>query len=582
VSDRALRSTDLPVLLPAAERVARHAAAERTAGSPRLWLRAEHGVVLLAVFVIGGFWLRSTQLSSESLGEDEWKKLESVEDYRAHGLTGANGEHPLLLKGMLTISVSAAERWNATVAKDSESLQIPVETALRFPVTFLGALCAVLIFLIGSELFGVEVGLIAAALWAFDPSGISFSRIAKEDVVMTFFFMLPNVFFLRSQRAAENGEKNYMKWVWFTAIAYGAMLATKYFPHFIAISAAYYYTFQGLPSTRWRIGKMRWFVFLVIIGVSFLLFNPTILLPDTWRAITSFLSENRVGYKVESSYEYMGQIYRNKLTLWLFGIPWHFFYVFILVKLPVTTLAGLFAGLALMFRRYLGDGRYFIFWWCFFWFMPFSVLGGKFTRYLVFALPAIMIISGIGIGWFSRKLSELVSRNGSLSLAGRNGMFALMLSIAALVPFIESLRVMPYYRLYTNVLGGGKANAGTYFPHDEFFDSRLGETAKFIAVNAASNARVFSETPQLTEFHLRRAGRDDLVSVWLSDPNELSEMRPGDFVIDARGRRYLSNEEMLKRINESSSPAAEINLGEVQAVKVFRIDEATLPIFRQD
>ena len=537
---------------------------------------------LLAVFVIGGFWLRSTQLSAESLGEDEWKKLESVEDYRAHGLTGANGEHPLLLKGMLTISVSAAERWNATVAKDSESLQIPVETALRFPVTFLGALCAVLIFLIGSELFGVEVGLIAAALWAFDPSGISFSRIAKEDVVMTFFFMLANVFFLRSQRAAENGEKNYMKWVWFTAIAYGAMLATKYFPHFIAISAAYYYTFQGLPSTRWRIGKMRWFVFLVIIGVSFLLFNPTILLPDTWRAITSFLSENRVGYKVESSYEYMGQIYRNKLTLWLFGIPWHFFYVFILVKLPVTTLAGLFAGLALMFRRYLGDGRYFIFWWCFFWFMPFSVLGGKFTRYLVFALPAIMIISGIGIGWFSRKLSELVSRNGSLSLAGRNGMFALMLSIAALVPFIESLRVMPYYRLYTNVLGGGKANAGTYFPHDEFFDSRLGETAKFIAVNAASNARVFSETPQLTEFHLRRAGRDDLVSVWLSDPNELSEMRPGDFVIDARGRRYLSNEEMLKRINESSSPAAEINLGEVQAVKVFRIDEATLPIFRQD
>jgi hypothetical protein len=214
--------------------------------------------------------------------------------------------------------------------------------------------------------------------------------------------------------------------------------------------------------------------------------------------------------------------------------------------------------------------------------MPFSVLGGKFTRYLVFALPAIMIISGIGIGWFSRKLSELVSRNGSLSLAGRNGMFALMLSIAALVPFIESLRVMPYYRLYTNVLGGGKANAGTYFPHDEFFDSRLGETAKFIAVNAASNARVFSETPQLTEFHLRRAGRDDLVSVWLSDPNELSEMRPGDFVIDARGRRYLSNEEMLKRINESSSPAAEINLGEVPAVKVFRIDEATLPIFRQD
>src|SRR5688572_825149 len=537
---------------------------------------------LLTIFVIVGFWLRSADLSAESLGEDEWKKLQTVEDYRANGLTGANGEHPLLLKGMLTISVSAAERWNATVARDSESLHVPVETALRFPVTLLGALCSVLIFLIAAELFGIEVGLIAAALWAFDPSGISFSRIAKEDVVMTFFFMLANVFLLRGQRAAENGETNYIKWLWFTAIAYGAMLATKYFPHFLAISAAYYFTFQGIPSTRWRIGKMRWFVFLVIVGLSFLLFNPTILLPDTWRAITSFLSENRVGYKVESSYEYMGTIYRNKLTLWLFGIPWHFFYVFILVKLPLTTIAGLIGGLALMFRKYLGDGRWFIFWWCFFWFMPFSVLGGKFTRYLVFVLPAIMLIAAIGISWFSRKLSDAATRNGTVSLATRNAFFAVVLSIAALVPLIESVRVMPFYRLYTNALGGGMQNAGTYFPHDEFFDARLAESATFIAANASANARVFIETPQLTEFHLRQAGRDDLVSVWLSDPNELREMRPGDFVIDARGRRYLSNDEMLTRLNETTAPAAGINLGDIPAVKVFRIDETSLPIFQQD
>src|SRR5215213_5186868 len=122
--------------------------------------------LLLFVFVAGGFWLRVVDLSNESLGEDEWKKLESVEDYRAHGLTGANGEHPLLLKGMLTISVSLAERWNASsLAQDNNALQIPVETALRLPVTIFGALSAILIFLIAAELFGVDVGLIAAAMW---------------------------------------------------------------------------------------------------------------------------------------------------------------------------------------------------------------------------------------------------------------------------------------------------------------------------------------------------------------------------------------------------------------------------------
>jgi polar amino acid transport system permease protein len=51
--DHSPGSTDLPVLLPGAARLARRAAAERRAGSPRLALRAEHGAVLFAVFVIG-------------------------------------------------------------------------------------------------------------------------------------------------------------------------------------------------------------------------------------------------------------------------------------------------------------------------------------------------------------------------------------------------------------------------------------------------------------------------------------------------------------------------------------------------
>lgn len=539
-------------------------------------------IVLLAIFVLCGFWLRVTELSAESLGEDEWKKLQTVEEYRSNGLTGANGEHPFLLKGILTLGVSAADHWNQTsFAKSSPSRQIPVETALRLPVTIIGALVAILIFLVAAELFGKDVGLIAAALWAFDPSAISFSRIAKEDTVMTFFFLLANWFLLRSQRAAENGEGNYFKWLWGTAIAYGAMMATKYFPHFLAVSPAYYYAFQRLPSTRWRFGKMKWFIFFVIVGVSFLVFNPTILLPDTWQAMLSFLSENRVGYKVESSYEYIGTIHRNKLTLWLMGVPWHFYYVFMLVKIPVTTLIGLGGGLVLMFQKRLGDGRYFVFWYCFFWFLPFSVLGGKFTRYFVFALPVVLIISAIGISWFAGKISDLIARSGSVGFLSRNRVYAAAFLIISVVPLISALRAAPYYRLYTNAIGGGQTNAGSFFPHDEFFDARLGETAKFIAANAEPGARVFSETPKLTEFHLRREGRADLVSVWLSDPGELQQMKTGDIVIDARGRRYLSNFAMLDKLNAASAPIAEIRLGDIPAVKVFRVDNSNLAGFRQ-
>ena len=135
--------------------------------------------------------------------------------------------------------------------------QISPETALRLPGAIFGALSTVLIFLIVAELFGVEVALIAAALWAFDPSAIGFNRVAKEDSFLLFFFLLANVFWLRGQRVAESTNQNPNKYYWATAASYGAMVASKYVPHLFTISICYYWMFQNIPETRWRLGKKR-------------------------------------------------------------------------------------------------------------------------------------------------------------------------------------------------------------------------------------------------------------------------------------------------------------------------------------
>ncbi len=107
--------------------------------------------VVLSVLVIVGFGFRVTGLGTEGLSEDELNKLNALSDYRAHGLTAANGEHPLLMKAMLTVSVIGAEKWNATslVATHPE-LNIPVETSLRLPNALFGALTVVLLFLVAS------------------------------------------------------------------------------------------------------------------------------------------------------------------------------------------------------------------------------------------------------------------------------------------------------------------------------------------------------------------------------------------------------------------------------------------------
>jgi hypothetical protein len=528
-------------------------------------------VAALALIILVGFGFRAVNLGAEGLSEDELNKLHAVEDYRAHGLTAANGEHPMLMKALLTASVVAAEQWNSIVSSHP-SLRISTEAALRLPGAILGAFTSLLIFLVVSELFGIEVALIAAALWALDPSGIGFNRIAKEDTFFLFFFLLANVFWLKGQRVAESGEGRPKFYYWATAVGFGAMLASKYLPHFMAISGSYYYIFQGIPATRWRMGKKKWLIFFAIMGVAFLIFNPTILLPGTWHEMRVFAGEQRIGH---DSYEFMGTLYRNQMTLWLKGSPWYFYYVFMGVKISLPVLLSFMIGLPLLFMKRLGDGRFFILFWLMYWFMPFTVMGGKFTRYFTMALPVVLITSAIGIHfvahWIARRIGSLSNNDSAKALVR-----ACIVSTVLIFPLVASASVSPYYRLYTNTLGGGKERAGSYFPHDEFYDARVREAVNEIASEARPRARVASEAPGLISYYGQLAGRNDLVPVSLSDKEAMKQFEAGDFVIVARGRRYFSNEAYVARLEETSKPVANISLGGIPAIRLYVLNDISL------
>jgi predicted membrane-bound dolichyl-phosphate-mannose-protein mannosyltransferase len=524
---------------------------------------------VLTMLVIIGFGFRAAHLGAEGLSEDELNKLRAVEDYRARGLSSANGEHPMLMKALLTVSVVACETWNATrLAQDQPSLAVSVETALRLPGALLGALTSLLIFLVVAQIFDAPTALIAAALWAVDPAAIGFNRIAKEDTFFLFFFLLANVFWLRGQRAAELGERKPDIFYWATAAAFGAMLASKYLPHLFAISVSYYWVFQGAPSTRWRLGKRKWLAFFAVMGAAFILCNLPILLPGTWHEMRVFAGEHRIGH---DSYEFMGRLYGNQMTLWLKGSPWYFYYVFMAFKLPPAAIGAFLIGLPLLFLKRLGDGRYFVLFWLFFWFFPFTLLGGKFTRYFTFALPVVLITAAVGVQALASRLARLFASETARSYAHTFvALFVITLSLYA------SVSASPHFRLYTNSLGGGIAHAGDYFPHDEFYDASTPEEAAVIARLARPGARVASETPELFTYYARRAGRDDLNSVSLSDRVAVATLSVGDIVIVARGRRYFSNDALVKRLEAASRPAAAVSLGSTPSARIFVLDEASV------
>jgi hypothetical protein len=532
-------------------------------------------IATLAFIVAAGFGFRASGLGAEGLSEDELNKLRAVAEYRTRGLTSTNGEHPFLMKALMTASIVASEWWNAAgMAASRPTLHMSEETALRLPAALVGAFTSLLIYLVVSELFGTATGLIAAALWAFDPAGIGFNRIAKEDGFLLFFFLLANVFWLRGQRAAEQGEARPEKYYWTTAACFGAMLASKYMPHLIAISGAYYYIFQGIPATRWRMGKHKWIIFFLVMGAAFLVFNPTILLPGTWREMRIFAGEQRIGH---DGYEFMGQLYRNQMTLWLKGSPWYFYYAFMAFKLPLTVLAAFLVGLPLLLSKRLGDGRYFVFFWLFFWFFPFPLLGGKFTRYFTMALPVVLITAAIGISaaglWLAR-LSQRIASDETLRGCVQAGVALLFIASSA----YASASAMPHYRLYTNALGGGDARAGSYFPHDEFYDASMSETARRISALARPGARVATEAPELLTHYAARAGRTDLISISLSDRAALRNLTTGDIIVVQRGRRYFSNDALISKLEATSQPVASLSLGVVPSTRIYVLDELALRV----
>jgi len=528
--------------------------------------------VALAVLIIAGFGFRISGLSSEGLSEDELNKQNAVADYRAHGLTGANGEHPMLMKALEAGCIILAEKWNGSaIVASHPSESIEPETALRLPGVIFGALSALLIYLVTAELFGVEVALIAAALWTFDPNAIGFNRIAKEDTFLLFFFLLANVFWLRGQRVAESTDRNPNPYYWATAVAYGAMVASKYVPHLLVISLSYYWVFQQLPETKWRLGKKKMLAFFAIIGVSFLILSPTILLPETWHQMGLFASNKRIGH---DGYEFMNKLYPHHFDDWLKGVPAYFYLLFTGVKLPLLTLAGLLAGLPLLFRRRLGDGRYFILMWLFFFFFGFSFLGGKFTRYYTTALPAVLITAALGIQFAGRWLAERVS---SSSL--KHYVPASLAVVVITASLIDSTRAAPHFRLFTNTLGGGTARAGYYFPHDEFYDSSMRDVISETARRARPGARVASESALVATYYAERENRPDLVCISLSDPEALKQVTAGDFVVVTRGRRYFSNDALISSLSQTT-PDFEISLGEVPSAKVYILNDATLQTVR--
>jgi hypothetical protein len=170
-----------------------------------------------------------------------------------------------------------------------------------------------------------------------------------------------------------------------------------------------------------------------------------------------------------------------------------------------------------------------------------------------------------------------LKRTGAAGASARGYAHAAVAVLVVASSAYASAGASPHFRLYTNALGGGHERAGSYFPHDEFYDASVRETARQVAALARPGARVASEAPELfTHYAARAGGRTDLVSVSLSDRAALRDLTAGDLIVVARGRRYFSNDALVARLGAESRPAVELSLAGVPSARVYQLDETAV------
>jgi hypothetical protein len=502
----------------------------------------------LALLIVLGFGLRVTQLGAIGFAEDEMNKLDAIHAYE-RGDFSANSEHPMVMKLLMWASMR-------NVPMDGE------EAALRLPNALIGALTVIPLFLLTAAFFDRWTALLAAAFWAIGINAITHNRIGKEDSLLVFFMLFAFYFFVRAKQISPVENTSRARRYAASAISFGLMIASKYFPHYLGLNMLFHHNFHVREARAHERGGHTpgWF-FIVIIGV-FLLASPAVLMPEVWQYMNAYMGERLLTH---SGYLFAGHLYKNNMSSSPFwGTPIYFYLLFLAIKVPLLTLLAFSIGLFFAVKKPRHVGHAFLLFMFLFWLVPYSLIGGKWLRYTLSVMPFVYMLAAVGVVGLIRWVAGRFPSSPRASFTTSAVALALFVCFPAWTAFAHR----PHYALYTNALAADKA--GFYFPHDEFYDDGLREAISYVCAHAPQGATIAHETPGVARHYLSLFGRTDLNSQAISSREFDVRTAPGTvYVVVQRGRTYFENREELETVRAKFRRVHEITIDGVTAVEVF-------------
>lgn len=494
-------------------------------------------VIALALLIVAGLGLRLNGVGKVGFAEDEINKLDAVRAYN-RGDFSANSEHPMLMKAMIDLSLRGSAVMNSRMGT-----KINEEAALRFPNALFGALTAIPLFLLTAALFDRRTGLWAAAFWAFGVNAITYNRVGKEDTLMVFFLLFAFYFFIRAKQVDTRNKSAVRKNLYLSAISFGLMLASKYFPHYFGLNMLYHHWYDVRERDPAEPRFTTPLIFFILIGVVFLIANPGLLLPSVWTHLNAYSAEKLLSH---TGYIMGETVFPNRMSnspFW--GTPVYFYLLLVAIKTPLAVLGAFLIGLVVAVKERRKFGPSFILFMTILWIIPYSLIGAKWARYVLSFMPFVYMSAAVGatflVGWLGRVLEKL--KAGSWA----NGVAAAVISIVlVLVPAWTVYAAAPHFGLFSNAIGS--RYTAYFFPHDEFYDDGVNEAIRFVCARAPQNATIVSEVPGVVRYYTARFGRTDLQSRVLSDPNYTPSDQVPTYVILQRGRTYFENQPEMKEV----------------------------------
>lgn len=494
-------------------------------------------VLTLALAVVAGFGLRVKGLGSIGFAEDEINKWEAVQAYD-RGDFSVNAEHPMLMKVLIDLSLRTSRSLNSATGSS-----ISEEAALRFPNVVFGALTAIPLFLLTGALFDRRTAIWAAALWSFGVNAITYNRIGKEDTLMVFFLLFAFYFFIRAKQVDTRQSKTVKRFLNLSAISFGLMLASKYFPHYFGLNMLYHHQTQMRQRDPAEPKFKTPVFFYLLIGITFVIVNPGFLLPSVWTHLNAYSAEKLVPH---TGYIMGNTIFHNRMSnspFW--GLPVYFYVLFMAIKIPLAVLAAFLLGLVVCVKQRLKPGPRFVLFMFVFWIVPYSLVGAKWLRYALSLMPFVYMGAAVGAVVLTDWLRKLLERSISAPVA-QNAATALLAILLVLVPGASAYAAAPHYALYSNPLGN--RYTAYFFPHDEFYDDGVNEAIRFVCQRAPSGAVIVSEVPGVVRYYTTKFGRPDLQSHVLTDPKYSPSTDVPTYVILQKGRTYFENEQEMKDV----------------------------------